>query len=278
MNRKILNLIRMSILFIVLNFPTIFAQQCYIYPGYKWPVNTVTYHINGLLGDAFASQEDYKTAIKAAASSWSAAGSVFRFNKGDDVYYDKGQEPNGIYQVGYYNDPTPDPNGKIPLALTLTSVDNNNQIVKVETYFNKYWQFSIDPNYTQYDIQSLILHEFGHWLYLGDETDPEDCSDNVMFQGLTYHQIKRDLTTDDKNGIIKIYGQDGISQLKLNPFLNRHHYFFSYEPKVLFYINSETVNKRKTNKTNLPKSPENKLYTTPKPEAYLGEIKKEGNK
>ena len=274
MNKKILKSIRIIIPIIILNLSNLFSQNCYIKSGQRWQGNSVTYHINSNLGNAFATQQQYETAIDAAASSWSGAGSVFRFNKGDDVNYLRGQEPSGIYQVGNYNTTEPGPSGYPPAATTDYVYDGTiNYLLKDCSYFNTYYNFSITPDYTEFDIQSVILHEFGHWLRLKDETDP-GCSDNVMYWGLTYHQIKQNLTTDDENGIINIYGQDGISQLKLNPFLSDSHYFFNYDPKVLFYINSESINKGKPSKTNLPKNQENKLFTTPKPETYRVELKK----
>lgn len=121
------------------------------------------------------------------------------------------------------------------------------------------------------------LHELGHILGLNHCTAP-----NYPVMKETYEwwsQIPRVFLQDpDIIGLQTLLGQGPISKLKLEPFLNRDHYFFNYDPKVLSYINNDAISQGKANKSNLPKSKENKLFTTPKPEAYLGEIKKEENK
>ncbi len=271
MNKSLFVFMSILLVVITLKMPKVFAQQCFIYNGYKWPVNSVTYHINSDLQTPYATQEEYESAIVAAAGSWNSAGAAFEFIRGENVNYDRGQEPSGIYQVGWFVGSGTDP------AAYSYIVINNGSLTKIETYYNQWYQFTTNPGQGQLDIQSTIVHEFGHWLNLADETDFW-CLDNVMYYLLEYAQIKRYLTQDDQNGIIYIYGQNPFTSLSFNPFLNRDHYFFNYQPKVLSYINSEAVNKGKANKTNLPKSKENKLFTTPKPEAYLGEIKKEENK
>ncbi len=109
------------------------------------------------------------------------------------------------------------------------------------------------------DIQSIILHEFGHWLFLDDEYDFW-CSENVMFYYVDYEELKRDLTQDDKDGIIHIYGQNPSTPIVINPFHNRQHVFFEYEPtRFLFYNEiSDSKNIEKINQTPCPCSRKNK--------------------
>ncbi len=149
MNNGVLKLIVLSILFIVTRISNIFAQHCYIYEDQKWAGNSVTFNINSNLGDAFATQQEYETAITAAAASWNSAGANFEFIYGTDTYdYEKGYEPAGFFQVGKYNE------FQGPIGLTQVSLnpDNLNEIVGVNTYFNKNFFFSINPNLTQVDI------------------------------------------------------------------------------------------------------------------------------
>ena len=128
-------------------------------------------------------------------------GSNFTFNKGPDVSYDMGTEPDGFNQVGYYFPVPANPDHAI------TVVDwSGTTISKCETYFDQNYIFSANPASNQIDILSTILHEFGHWLYLDDET-AASCSTNVMYKYLGQGDTsRRKLTSDDKNGIIEIYG------------------------------------------------------------------------
>ncbi len=54
----------------------IFAQ-CFIDLGYKWPVNSVTFHINNSLATPLATQQEYETAVKNAATTWNDVGTSF---------------------------------------------------------------------------------------------------------------------------------------------------------------------------------------------------------
>jgi hypothetical protein len=235
----------MLVLFIALQVTKITAQSCFIYMS-SWSGNSVIYHINNNLQTPFATQEEYETAIVNAVSSWNDAGANFEFIRGDNVNYEQNQEPEGIYQVGYYVEPSDE-----RIAYTNVIPDPPSYITKVETYFNQYFQFSSNPSSTQYDIQSVILHEFGHWISLGNEYD-YFCSDNVMYYGLDPAQIKQELTQDDKNGIIFIYGENPATQLEINLVLNRQHSFFEYKPETLLYFQKRMVNdKAKKRSSNL---------------------------
>ena len=57
-----------------------------------------------------------------------------------------------------------------------------------------------DPN--AYDIQTISLHEFGHWLRLGHVSAPN----SVMCEEIGLGQIRRVLDDDSRNGIVYIYG------------------------------------------------------------------------
>ncbi|MCH7962357.1 MAG: matrixin family metalloprotease [Bacteroidetes bacterium] len=231
MNKKVLKYIWILILFIALHISKIFAQQCYIYEGQRWQTGLVTYHINGNLGNAFATQEEYEFAIFTAAQTWNYAGANFEFIRGTNVYYARGEEPAGVFQVGK------DYEFGGPLGWTDLDFNGSNEIIKACSYFNDYQFWSIDPDFTEYDIQSFILHEFGHWLRLLDETDYA-CQENVMYLGLYPGDTKRNLTQDDKNEIGFIYGQNPVAPLLINPlssFFNRDHSFFEHDPDVLIY-------------------------------------------
>jgi hypothetical protein len=58
------------------------------------------------------------------------------------------------------------------------------------------------------DIETVALHEFGHWLNLADLYDPAD-SDNVMYGYISTGDVKRWLRSCDIDGICYIYGCAG---------------------------------------------------------------------
>ncbi len=208
MNSHRLSLIcRVSVSFTILLASSIIAQsQCYLsYYGWKWPTNNVTYHINSGLGTVLATQQEYETAIRSAASQWNDAGSNFQFAEGDEVAYEKGFEASGIYQVGYYVGDSNDNN------LMLTNVfASSGTITRTETYVNQFYPISANPTSNQFDLSSHILHEFGHWLDLADETN-STCSSNVMYYYFGPGDIAhRSLTDDDEAGIIALYGSSSM--------------------------------------------------------------------
>ncbi len=203
MNFHLSKLICLYIFITYIYVPNILSQ-CYIYSGARWPANTynVTYHINSGLSSAFATHQDFENAIDSGAAQWNNAGALFQFNKGNDVNYDRGNEPYNINQVGFYIKDT-DSSTAITVPWVYAGTDT---LARVETYFNLNYIYSSNPNSDELDIWTTAAHEFGHWLDLYDETDPT-CSANVMYKFLTDGDIsRRHLTEDDKDGIISIYG------------------------------------------------------------------------
>ncbi|WCJ20891.1 Metalloendoproteinase 3-MMP [Euphorbia peplus] len=61
--------------------------------------------------------------------------------------------------------------------------------------------WSTNPDDTQMDLQSVVLHELGHVLGLGHSRDPEA----IMYSGIAPGTIKRELTQDDIDGIQALY-------------------------------------------------------------------------
>jgi len=76
-------------------------------------------------------------------------------------------------------------------------------IRRCATHFNKGKGFSPKgrPATHEYDLETVALHEFGHWLKLGHVANP-DC---VMYDSLYPERMKRELSFDEREGIRAIY-------------------------------------------------------------------------
>ncbi|RPJ79574.1 MAG: hypothetical protein EHM20_01030, partial [Alphaproteobacteria bacterium] len=173
----------------------ILASQCYIYEGYKWfTSNPVIYKINENTSDCTGEA----AAVQAAAATWNNTGANFLFHYGGthSSTYSTGNSVNEILW-GTTED---------SVATTYFWVyPLTGEIAECDVVFDDSYNWSTTPNYTQMDIQSVALHEFGHWLELGDLYDDGD-SGNVMYGYIDFGQIKRTLQTCDRQGICYIYG------------------------------------------------------------------------
>ncbi len=89
---------------------------------------------------------------------------------------------------------------------------SNGTIVETDMEFNDYYTWSTDttPAPGTYDVETVALHELGHWLNLRDlygnvSGYPQDAND-VMFGFGSSSATKRVLYADDEAGIRWIYG------------------------------------------------------------------------
>lgn len=151
----------------------------YSYPGYKWQQGYAYYSIDSTVPSSWS------TSISNAKTSWNNAGSSFRFYTGttnNKLYY------AGLGSTG-------------PTAVTYT-YKSGSSITKNEVYFNNDKSWSTTGQSGLFDVESVAVHEFGHWLHFDDQyTD----SVPVNYGYLNAGQVKRSLTSDDINGIRYIY-------------------------------------------------------------------------
>jgi hypothetical protein len=93
-----------------------------------------------------------------------------------------------------------------PDRIAETTVTESSGIISdCDTVFNEDENFSVGGDGGTYDIQTVALHEFGHWLCLLDLSWFWNSS-KVMYGA--YTGVKTSLHQDDINGIIYIYGED----------------------------------------------------------------------
>jgi hypothetical protein len=153
--------------------------SAYIYDGKCWNTDTVDFYHSSL-------PYDWRNEVLYAAYTWNWAGSNFTFN------YDASSDNQVL--TYYYGVPW-------PIAETYVY---DNPITWVIEYFNTSCTFSIDGS-SGYDVNTVALHEFGHWLQLLDIPEYQFWHIGKVMYG-TYTGIKQSLTQDEIDGIIYIYG------------------------------------------------------------------------
>jgi hypothetical protein len=141
------------------------------------------------------------SAITSAGAAWSYKRLSFRFKWGCDP---AGKFPvkNGLNQIDF---------GPLPLFIPATSkvYFKGTTIVECDIRFNVglNWSTSVEyPKATQWDLMSVAAHEFGHCLGLADEMRTSRGAEPIMGGLLSAGEVRRVLTTDDKNGRNRLYG------------------------------------------------------------------------
>ncbi len=184
-----------------LDVPLSVATSAYSYSGLSWPhppVPVVNYRINENCADCTGEG----AAVQAAAATWNAAGAQFSFSYAGTTTATAASY-DGVNEILWRNFGS---GGTIALT-TIWYYPSNNNIVECDMEFNDYYTFSTaaTPPSGQYDVQTIALHEFGHFLMLDDLYNAAD-SDKVMYGYGSPGTTKRALNADDIAGIRYIYG------------------------------------------------------------------------
>lgn len=184
----------------------------YVYSGYKWRVDSITYNINNTWANMYGA-----TSITSAALAWNQAGGAFSFVYGGLT----SRNPNtfnyvadGYNDIGYFDAGN---TGEIA-KMNGKEFPGTTDIQEADITFNTNASnpFSNSGEAGKYDIQSVATHEFGHWLQLlhpsqlnclgGPSINPTMCSSIGL--GETWYQT---LEQDDINGIKFIYPYHTVS-------------------------------------------------------------------
>lgn len=175
----------------------------FVYKNRKWggtcPEVKFKVNVNSTQVDkGNGSTEDFRNSIVAAANTWNAVASadfVLEYDGPTDAIK---TGFNGINEVIFESQGTSMPTG---LARFWFTADFT--IVEADIWFNDDfdWDATGDPRFTEVDLQSVALHEFGHWLALGHADNPGA----TMYPTLTMGTLKRELHQDEKDGISFIY-------------------------------------------------------------------------
>jgi hypothetical protein len=174
------------------------AAQCYIYEGYKWfgASPTVCYYINENTFDCFGEG----AAVQRGANTWNEAGANFTFQYCGSCS-STSQGMNGINCIMWGTT-----SGSLATSYWWYYVPSN-EIFECDIVFNDdyTWSTDADTPLGEHDVESVALHEFGHWLHLADLYDIDD-SDKVMYGYLAPGDEVRTLHSCDIDGICYIYG------------------------------------------------------------------------
>lgn len=82
----------------------------------------------------------------------------------------------------------------------------DNIILEVDIWLNDDYPFSVtgEPRVGETDLESVVLHELGHWAPLSHSNNP----DSVMYSVLGAMEMKRALHADDINMLMQLYPCD----------------------------------------------------------------------
>jgi hypothetical protein len=175
----------------------------YSYGGLQWPKNKCQYRVNG------SGNADWEAAVRQAAATWTAVGA------GGFSFIDGGQAPSGItapVQNGY-NDISWAPLSDASVIASAWTYDIGRAIMETDIVFNTVFQWSTSGGATEMDVETIALHELGHWLNLRDLYGPPglnaagDLGDTakVMYGFADNGTVKRSPDVADTAGIQWVY-------------------------------------------------------------------------
>jgi len=177
------------------------AISAYSYSGFSWPhppAPAVSYRINENTSDCTGEG----AAVQAAAATWSAAGANFAFSYAGTTTA-TGYSYNGVNEILWRNLGS---GGPVAHAIWW-GYSHSGEIMEADIEFNDYylWSTATPTPSGRYDVQTVALHELGHWLSLNDLYNAADSA-KVMYGYVSTGTTKRVLHADDIAGIRHIYG------------------------------------------------------------------------
>ncbi|HGY90042.1 MAG TPA: matrixin family metalloprotease [Planctomycetes bacterium] len=187
--------------------------------GDSWASSTVTYYVNPSFVDAPAgSAQDQIAALQRGASEWKSAGQIpFQFLYGGTTTVNTVAPNDGTNAVFYSHI-----DGGGALATTTWSSFSNGNMVGFDIqFYDRTGSFDFiwatNPNFSQFDIESVAVHEFGHALGMAHS----DVVGATMYPSVSAGNIQnRTLEADDIAGVQSIYGTQATgvpSVTQVNP-------------------------------------------------------------
>ena len=168
-------------------------------PPLKWNGSGVYFLINFRVP---IDPEDFRTAIGRAAAAWNGYTNWY-FSDGGLTNLQFGS-PEGYSVFDYLGFPdSPDSPG---LTIPTEYANDPSRLYEVDSCLNFALPLSTLADPFSYDVQSIAVHEFGHWLFLDDT----DVPGPVMYGHLGEGQLRRALDQDDIDGLRFLYSANGI--------------------------------------------------------------------
>jgi len=149
-----------------------------------------------------------RTAVNAAATTWNNAGTPFRFSYTGTTTATE-MTTNGINEILWNHNP---PSGVLAWASTSSSGAN---ITETDIEYNSDYSWSTAATCPAgwFDVESIGLHELGHWLMLrdlyGNRSGYPSDTRKVMYGFSSPGATKRAPTMQDIAGIRYLYGTCG---------------------------------------------------------------------
>lgn len=172
----------------------------FVYDGHHWPGPNPMgedYLVNTNTSDV--SSAEALAAIQAAGETWtnvSGAGFTFSYGGSSTATDVSGNDLNEIMWKDQGNTGT--------LATTWTWWwTSSKEIFEADMVINDFynWDTSGSPSGSEFDLESVVLHEFGHYLELLHDDNPG----SVMFATISAGTVARTLHQNDIDGIRHIY-------------------------------------------------------------------------
>ena len=182
----------------------------YVPTGYTWFADSpvIDYHVNinsTQTGSGDGGPDDFLAAVIAAGDAWSSVPSAdFTLHYAGPTS-DTSMRLNGINAVLFTTDL---PQGVLAQA-RYWYVSSTGRILEADIAVSDSYDLDTTgaPEPHELDVQSAVLHEFGHWLSLGHDDD----EDAVMYAHMAPATVKRALHANDVAGITSLYPCAGQS-------------------------------------------------------------------
>jgi hypothetical protein len=171
-----------AVLIVVVTYASAYALL-----GYKWPLGTNVRYLINANTDQVPNESD---AVRGAGNTWNQVNS-----SGLRLTY-QGTSPQTNYDYNSSNIVYWDNEGDSGALATSYIWYSGNTILETDLVFNDYYAWSTSGGH--YDVETVALHEFGHWVGLGH------TSSGIM--RASYGGIERQLDDDAKNGFYAMYG------------------------------------------------------------------------
>ena len=237
--------------------------SAFVYRGKSWCCKDINFCINPIEFDTLCNQPgpgaDFVSQVLAAAATWNAQGTSFQLiNSG--LTTREGCTPTAAGVCGPFSDSmnTISVAKTCPLGLgVLASTwiwstgsgggQDDCCVTEADICFSNDYSWYESPDTlgcagnTCYDVQSVALHEFGHWIVLDHEDDPAAGTPlPVMQTFLGPCEIRRMLQPDDIAGLNYVYDPVGHIDLPFRCDTLHSHPPYPQSPKTAYLADCPT--------------------------------------